>query len=119
MTAPVHHQGNVEALYPLSAMQEGILFHRMESNQSAVYWNQITLTLKRYLDEECFQRACQQVSDRHESFRTAFFRDRPMQVVFRSVAIPIIREDSSHLPFEDQSRRLNEYLIRDRQRSFR
>ena len=119
MTTSIYKQRDIEAVYPLSPMQEGILFHSLESPESAIYWYQTTFMLKGDLDEGCFERAWQKVSDRHAPFRTAFLRDRPAQVVFRRAKLPILKEDWRGALAEEQKRQLDEYLARDRQRSFR
>ena len=36
----------VEGFHPLSPMQQGMLFHSLSAPGSAVYWQQVTLTLE-------------------------------------------------------------------------
>ena len=110
---------DVEAVYPLSAMQQGILFHSLESPDSAVYWNQLALTLRGPLDEGCFERAWQKVSSRHAAFRTAFMPERSVQIVFRRAGLPILKQDWREIPPEVQNLQLNEYLAQERRRQFR
>ena len=62
---------NVEDVYPLSPMQEGLLFHSLYAQDHAVYVTHITCTLEN-LETQAFERAWQQVVDRHPALRTAF-----------------------------------------------
>ena len=73
---------NVEDVYPLSPMQEGLLFHSLYAQDHAVYVTHITCTLEK-LDVPAFERAWQQVMDRHPALRTAFVLrgGRPVQAV--------------------------------------
>ena len=63
---------NVEDIYPLSPMQEGMLFHSLYDPQSEVYFEQITFTLHGNLNVAAFQQAWQQVIARHPILRTLF-----------------------------------------------
>ena len=67
---------NVEDVYPLSPMQEGLLFHSLYAQDHAVYVTHITCTLEN-LDVPAFERAWQQVMDRHPALRTAFAATAP------------------------------------------
>src|SRR5260221_9927372 len=118
MTTRTPNRKDIEAVYPLSAMQQGILFHSLEAPESAVYWSQMALTLKGDLDVGCFERAWQKVSDRHAAFRTAFLPERSVQVVFRRAGLPILKQDWREASAGVQNLRLDEYLTQDRQRRF-
>src|ERR1051326_5870754 len=86
---------NVEDVYPLSPMQEGLLFHSLYAQDHAVYVTHITCTLEN-LDVPAFERAWQQVMDRHPALRTAFVwqnLEKPLQVVTRRVRIRIDQHD--------------------------
>ncbi|HEY0739403.1 MAG TPA: condensation domain-containing protein, partial [Herpetosiphonaceae bacterium] len=86
----------VEAIYPLSPMQQGMLFHTLYDQESGVYLTQINLTLRGNLDVPSFQRAWELVIERHPVLRTAFVwerRDEPFQVVYRQVRLPWAQHD--------------------------
>ncbi|MDK1290491.1 non-ribosomal peptide synthetase [Pseudoalteromonas umbrosa] len=63
-------QSSVSSIYPLSAMQQGMMFHSMVE-QSAAYLNQLRLDISD-LDVTRFKAAWQQVVDRHDALRTGF-----------------------------------------------
>ena len=73
-------QSNIDSIYPLSPMQQGMLFHTLLTPKSRVYFNQILYTLTGCLQKAAMQRAWQQVVDRHETLRTLFVweaREKP------------------------------------------
>ncbi|MGY3617881.1 amino acid adenylation domain-containing protein [Bradyrhizobium sp. USDA 10063] len=87
---------NVEDIYPLSPMQQGMLFHALRDGDDDVYVNQIGLELLD-VDPAKLRAAWQAVSDRHAALRTGFvwqsLSGSAQQVVYRHVAVPFIEED--------------------------
>ena len=114
-------QSLIEDIYPLSPMQEGMLFHALRSPEAGLYFEQVTCTLAGDLDEEAFVGAWQQVVDRHPILRTAFVWERrkePFQVVFRRVELPWERHDWTGRPPAEQARSFAALVAADRQRGF-
>jgi amino acid adenylation domain-containing protein/non-ribosomal peptide synthase protein (TIGR01720 family) len=114
-------QGLIEDIYPLSPMQEGMLFHALRSPEAGLYFEQVTCTLAGDLDEEAFVGAWQQVVDRHPILRTAFVWERrkePFQVAFRRVELPWERHDWTGRPPAEQARSFAALVAADRQRGF-
>ncbi|MEN3329447.1 MAG: hypothetical protein V7638_4254 [Acidobacteriota bacterium] len=106
---------NLEDLYPLSPMQQGMLFHTVYERESGTYFEQSVFTLEGELDVNSFQRAWQFVINRHPILRSSFMWDleKPLQVVHREVAIEILQQD-----WRDQPLSLEDYLADDRRRGF-
>lgn len=80
----------IERAFPLTPLQEGILYHALRDPESAAYRAQTTLWLHGVLDLETFRKAWNRASSRHESFRTFFTwrnRERPLQVVLDRVEL--------------------------------
>jgi amino acid adenylation domain-containing protein/non-ribosomal peptide synthase protein (TIGR01720 family) len=114
-------RSEVEDVYPLSPMQQGMLFHTLYAPASGVYVGQIHCILQGDLDISAFQRAWQQVEDRHPILRTLFVwegLDEPLQVVRRHVDLPLEQYDWRGVAQTEQQLRLGTYLQTDRQRSF-
>ncbi len=112
---------NVEDIYPLSPMQQGILFHSLYAPESGVYLEQGSWMLRGSLDTGAFQRAWQKAVERHPSLRTAFVSegvDEPLQVVTRQVSLPFDVQDWRGLPAHQQTRRVEAYLQADREKGF-
>ncbi|MBA2930407.1 amino acid adenylation domain-containing protein [Pseudomonas sp. CCUG 57209] len=82
----------VEDVYPLSAMQQGMLFHTLEAPESALYVNQMAVSVTG-LDVARFTAAWNAVIERHEILRTGFWADNqlaePLQVVYRAATMPV------------------------------
>src|SRR5215211_5746287 len=66
------HPENIEDIYPLSPLQQGLLFHTLENPGSGAYVEQLSCALLGPLDLAAFGAAWQSVIDRHPVLRTAF-----------------------------------------------
>jgi amino acid adenylation domain-containing protein len=111
----------VETFYPLSPMQQGMLFHSLSAGQSGMYWQQATLTLEGVLDRPLLQRAWRQVTERHAPLRTYFVWDglkEPVQVVQREASFPVALHDWSGMSAGQQAERLEALLAADRQQGY-
>ena len=112
---------NIEDIYELSPMQHGLLFHTLAAPNSGVYFEQLSYTLQGHLDIAASKRAWQKVVERHPILRTAFYwqdLDRPYQVVYRQVDLPIAQQDWRELSAIEQQQRLEVFLQSDRDRGF-
>ncbi|MCI1007376.1 amino acid adenylation domain-containing protein, partial [Herbaspirillum sp. C7C8] len=85
----------VAAVYPLSPMQTGMLFHSVYDHGSAAYLNQLRIDIDGELDVARLCHAWQAVQDRHEVLRTGFLAEHvpPLQWVARSLALPVAQAD--------------------------
>ena len=61
---------NIEAIYPLSPMQEGMLFHSLYDKVSRLYVEQLSWVARGRFDHAAFERAWQHVVDLVESSDT-------------------------------------------------
>ncbi len=112
---------NIEAVYPLSPMQEGMLFHSLYAPDSGVYVEQMLCALEGDLDVACFERAWQYEVERHPILRTAFAwksLDRMFQVAHRQVPLELEQQDWRELAADAQRARLEEFIQTDRRRGF-
>jgi myxalamid-type nonribosomal peptide synthetase MxaA len=112
---------NIEAFYPLSPLQQGILFETLFARDSEAYFEQLSCTIRSDLNVQAFGKAWQQVVDRHSSLRSAFFWEElkePVQVVSKQITLPLEEHDWRELRPQEQQRRLKQYLQADRQRGF-
>ncbi len=111
----------IEAIYPLSPMQQGLVFHSLLAPESGVYTSQIAFRLRGDLDVGAFQHAWREVARRHAVLRTLFAMDEgsePLQIVLKDVALPWHNEDWRGVAPDEQERRLATYLREDRERGF-
>ncbi len=110
----------VQDFYPLSPLQEGMLFQTLYAPHSGVYVTQLNCVLSG-LNVQTFERAWQQMMDRHSVLRSFFaWNDlkKPVQVVPRHIAVPLKLEDWRDLAPPEQSERLRVYLQEDRTRGY-
>ncbi len=111
---------NVEDVYPLSPIQEGMLFHALYEPGTGIYVSQVACVFEG-LRAAAFVAAWQQVVDRHTALRTAFVwktTERPLQVVAKRVTLAWTEQDWRHLDPGERQGRIDEYLERDRLREF-
>jgi amino acid adenylation domain-containing protein len=110
----------VEDAFPLTPVQEGILFHSRLSDD-LVYLEQLAVGLAGDLDVGALARAWRLLLGRHAAFRTAFHwrgSDRPFQVVFRDVDAPLRVIDVTALSEARRRHELARFRRADRRRTF-
>ena len=84
---------DIEDLYPLSPMQQGMLFHALHTPEAGFYDNQLSVDIEG-LDVARFKAAWHAVAERHDILRTSFIWDgvpQPLQIVHK-VASEFIEE---------------------------
>ena len=110
-----------EDLYPLSASQQGLLFHTLYSPRSEVYFEQLDCALSGDLNVGAFKQAWQQVVNRHPALRTAFLwqgLDKPLQIVLREIPLRFTDLDWRDVSPAEQERRLQAMTKADRALGF-
>ena len=110
------HTPAIEDIYPLSPLQQGLMFHSIHSPGSGVYVLQWVLRLAGKLDINAFKRAWQKVIDRHAVLRTGFVWSEdsdPYQIVHREAVQKWEELDWSGDDPEDQERHLDQFLEGD------
>ncbi|HEV2733851.1 MAG TPA: condensation domain-containing protein, partial [Longimicrobiaceae bacterium] len=113
--------GGVEDLYPLSPLQQGMLFQSVDGGEAPPYVVQIAYTLHGELDAGALRRAWETVVARHPVLRTAFVwedAEEPLQVVRGAVRPGWVEEDWRGLAPEEQAARRSRYMEADRRRGF-
>ena len=108
-------------IYPLSPMQQGILFHTLEAPGAGVYVNQLCAELEGELNGDAFRRAWGEVVRRHAVLRTSFEWEgvtEPVQVVEQQAEVEWDEQDWRGFGEREQAERLQTYLAADRTRGF-
>ncbi|MBF0558173.1 MAG: amino acid adenylation domain-containing protein, partial [Nitrospirae bacterium] len=91
-------RGGLKDIYPLSPLQEGMLYHRISDDKSTAYLEQISFTIEGGLDISAFRKSWNELFKRHDIFRTIFVykeTEEPFQIVFRERAADFRFEDLS------------------------
>jgi amino acid adenylation domain-containing protein/non-ribosomal peptide synthase protein (TIGR01720 family) len=116
---PVTLARQVQDLYPLSAMQAGLLFHSQVTPGSGLYVVQVNVLIEGIVHLGALLRSWQQLIAAHPILRTSFIGEElPTQVVWQQVPFPLTLVDYSRLSTEEQQQHLYTYQQEDRQRGF-
>jgi len=110
---------NVEDIYPLSPMQQGMLFHSVLAPEDGDYLTQLTGTIDGRGLLNAFRAAWQQVIARHALLRTSFqweALDQPLQIVHRRADLPCLEHDWRNR--EDCDTAFSQFLAEDRAAGF-
>ncbi len=113
----------IEEIYPLTPMQEGMLFHALLTPGGAEYFEQLNVRIEGALEAGLLRRAFGELTAVHGILRTGFNwekRKEPFQVVYRAVEVPWVEHDwrGSVEDAAERERRVEEFLREDRRRSF-
>jgi len=114
-------RGEIDNLYPLSPMQEGMMFHTLYSPDSSVYFEQMSAELTGAFDSDAFVEAWNHVIQRHPILRTAFLHDgleRPLQCVHKEISLIVESHSWSDVDASQEDQVLDDFLETDRKRGF-
>ena len=118
MTRP---SSDVEAIYELSPLQEGMLVDCLVAPDEGRYVEQVVLRIDGDVKVPALARAWQQIVDRHGVLRTSFhWRDleRPLQAVHRRATVVVRATDLVAADAGLQDRTVHDFLHLDRRRGF-
>jgi amino acid adenylation domain-containing protein len=111
----------VEDAYPLTMLQAGMLFEGAYNERDAIYHNVSTYHLEAPFDLPAMKEAMHRVLRRHPVLRTSFDLlnfSEPLQLVHRSIELPLHVEDLRDLPEATQEERLAEWFEEEKRRPF-
>jgi amino acid adenylation domain-containing protein/non-ribosomal peptide synthase protein (TIGR01720 family) len=113
---------DVQEIYPLSPMQEGMLFQALFDPASTAYREQMSMRVPQPLHRAAFAAAWQCLFDRHDALRTIYrYRklSRPLQVVLKKAAPDLRFADLRHLAAGARLAAVADWKRRDRAEPFR
>ena len=102
----------IQDAYPLTSMQEGMLFHCISVPDSDLYIEQLSCRLEGQLNQISFEYAWRELIARHAVLSTAFaWRDlkEPLQIVGISVDLPLEAIDLRGEPAGTHQLRLQDF----------
>ncbi|MBH9643658.1 amino acid adenylation domain-containing protein [Burkholderia vietnamiensis] len=111
----------VDDSYPLSSLQQGILFHSLYDLDPAAYFQQFSFVVSGPLQVPALRQAWANAMARHPVLRTAFAwadRERPVQTVLHTVDLPWSFVDWRHRDATRRAQDFDAFLADDRQRGF-
>jgi amino acid adenylation domain-containing protein len=119
-------KGHIKDIYPLSPMQEGMLFHTLVEEDPSAYFVQTSYRLKGKLDLLLVEKSLNKLFKRHDALRTVFIYedlDRPLQVVLKEEKRTVDFHFEDLCPLfpgcrEDREKYIEAFIEKDKQRSF-
>ncbi len=111
----------IQSIFRLTPMQQGILFHSLLDQTSYAYFEQVSLTLNGLLEVELLDRSLSVLFERHEILRSNVFHvniEEPKLIVFRQKHPAIHFEDISSLTQSDQVAYIEQFVQRDKANGF-
>ncbi len=113
---------DVEDIYPLAPMQEGMLFHALLDKSSHSYFQQTGFRLSGDLNIPLVEKSLGDLVKRHDILRTAFVHKntpRPLQVVLKNRPLNFYYLDISHMDTHDEKEKfVREFKAGDKKLSF-
>ncbi|OBZ12711.1 non-ribosomal peptide synthetase [Bacillus sp. FJAT-26390] len=111
----------IQKVYPLSPMQEGMLFHSIMNSESSAYFTLMEATLTGSVDPELFEQCLNGIIIEFDILRTVFVHQnlpRPRQVVLHERSTKLHDEDLRHLTEAEQNKYIECYNEANRLRGF-
>ncbi|MET0497199.1 MAG: non-ribosomal peptide synthase/polyketide synthase [Steroidobacteraceae bacterium] len=107
----------IEDLYPLTPMQQGVLFHSLQAGLGDAYISQLRMDIDG-LDVQRFHAAWRAACERHDVLRTGFLHrgETPLQWVARQVPLVFDEYDWRHIG--DCDTQLDDFADAERARPF-
>ncbi|MFJ6206412.1 non-ribosomal peptide synthetase [Bacillus pumilus] len=111
----------IQKVYPLTPMQEGMLYHAMLDPNSSSYFTQLELGISGEFDLALFEKSLNELIRTYDILRTAFVYQqlqKPRQVVLAERHLDVYRENLSHLNHQEQQKVLDQYKKQVRKQGF-
>lgn len=112
---------NIQDIYTLSPMQEGMYFHAVSGDDTTAYFEQVSYRLKGEMDPKLVEKSLDLLYKRHQILRTVFSqkkKDKLFQIVLKESKVDFTVEDISDLKPEEQEAWLKAFKSEDRTRPF-
>jgi amino acid adenylation domain-containing protein len=111
----------IESIYPLSPLQQGLLFHSLAAPDSGMYFIHSSYKIHGHFNLHNFEKAWQTVVSRHAVLRTFFIWEdcqKPLQIVCKSVNLPWENYDWRDLSPVEQQTAVETFLQVDMEKGF-
>jgi amino acid adenylation domain-containing protein len=112
---------DIQDIYELSPLQQGMLFHVLYEPESRLYFEQIVIPFEGSVNLQAFADAWNVVVAANTALRTSFHweeTEKPVQVVHKHVTVPVETKELLSLEGPGREAEMDELLAADRQRGF-
>ncbi|WP_235843092.1 condensation domain-containing protein, partial [Metabacillus fastidiosus] len=116
-----YHEFEIEKIYPLANMQQGMLFHALEDPTSGAYFEQIVIEANGSIDPHLLEESFNVIMERHELLRTAVeyeITEKPRNVILKDRKIGFNYRDIRCQSVEQQKASIEQYLKQDQEKGF-
>ncbi|MEP6583183.1 MAG: amino acid adenylation domain-containing protein, partial [Ginsengibacter sp.] len=110
----------IDGLYPLSGLQQGMLFHNLYDGEAAAYTIQLSCFFTK-LNLSFFRQSWNEVLKSHTILRSAFYYNKfnvPIQCVFKKVELPLTEVDYRSMSSFEQTDAIKKYTALEREKGF-
>ncbi|MGN7765837.1 condensation domain-containing protein, partial [Paenibacillus sp. 22594] len=112
---------NIENIYSLTPVQEGMLYHKLMNGDSTAYVVQHRFELNGLINEQKVQEAIQLITMKHDVLRTSIVFEKltvPRQIVLKNRTIEYERIDLSDIAADDRNNKMDMIAQLDVERGF-
>ena len=113
---------HIKDIYPLSPMQEGMLYHSLYDYSTSIYVRQVSYRLQGDLDIVRVEKSLNELVKRHDVLRTVFIHEgiqQPVQVVMAERKVDFLYKDIREITGRDKKEVfIREFKLKDRIRLF-
>ncbi|MED3966005.1 non-ribosomal peptide synthetase, partial [Niallia taxi] len=112
---------NITDIYPLTPMQQGMLFHSLLNQQSSAYFDQTSYIAKGRLDIELMEKSLNILLSKYDILRTVIAHkglNQPRQIVLKERQARIFYKDITHIDKLDRKGFVEEFEASDRKKAF-
>ncbi len=112
---------DIEMLYALTPIQEGILFHYLENPEGDIYFEQLCLHISGVTDSKIFKTAWDFVAETNELLRTVFRWnqiEKPIQIILKDSKLDVRSYDFANTSNKTYDHWITEILRKDREEKF-
>ncbi|WBW99495.1 non-ribosomal peptide synthetase [Oceanirhabdus sp. W0125-5] len=111
----------IQAMYNLSPMQQGMLFHKIQNEESTMYFEQISFEIEGKVDIRIMQNSFNELIKRHDILRTIFIYEnvqKPIQIVLKERQNIIHYKDICSLDNREKMEYIKKIKYTDRKNGF-
>jgi len=118
---PAQPSDPVEAIYPLSLLQGGMVYHSLLAKSGSTYHEIARYRVQGAFNASAFRAALASIAEEQDVLRTSFMLDatpEPLQCVWRQASIPLHVIDSREEDGPAQRERLDQWVAEERRSGF-
>ncbi|MFT5757209.1 MAG: amino acid adenylation domain-containing protein [Alteromonadaceae bacterium] len=111
---------NIEDAYPLTVLQQGMIFHNLKEHESGSYHDVFGFKFQLAWQEASFKSVLTDLVRKHSSCRAVYVMDqpRPLQIIYKTLALPFEIIDLKGLDVAQQKDQIASWLAIEKNTAF-